>query len=303
MQKIFSDMFVIHLATELNVSQCEVNNAINSFLIPIVQNLNEPVSISKKVIPPRKCSEKKESVKTPVLTINTCERKPRGKSENCGKTAKMSIKSEDGVERWYCGTEKSGCFKSIKSSVKRQAKVVPLKTPLVTNVNKPPTLKDKKDFTDVKSRSLLNSVLQKKDLILRSIMVKNEKLWVDHSTRILFDKKTQEAYGILDKDNETILNLTDKEIRLLEASNTLIKKQIVKNEEIVVENKEELDDDEELDDGEGLDDDDEELDDEELDDDENDKEELDDGENDSEELDEDDSEELDEDDSEELDEE
>jgi hypothetical protein len=237
MPGFFSKKFIIHLATELNVEPEDILLAVNSYGESYPKSQEEQVLPSKKVLPPKKVGEKKEIPKKEVLTINKCERIKRGKEEPCGSNAKLSIKSEDGVEHWYCGTLKSGCYNSILGASKRQTKTVPLNTTKSENVgNKPKSnepMKVKKDFTNVKSKSLLNSVIQKKDLIIKSIEIKNGKLWIDHATRILFDRKTEEAYGLLDEDNETILELSDKYIRLLEASNILIKKKVNKKESSV----------------------------------------------------------------------
>ena len=136
--------------------------------------------------------EKKKS-KSKEKDIHHCERTINGKEgvRSCGKIAKNELK---GI--WYCGTESVGCYKSALAASKNDKS-------------------DKKKIKDVADKVVMNDKIQVFEIA--------PKLYGDIKTRILFDKKTNEAYGKLDSDNKTVLPLDDDAIRFLETHNQKIK--------------------------------------------------------------------------------
>jgi hypothetical protein len=127
----------------------------------------------------------------------------------CGKSAKNE--HDDGI--WYCGTEKSGHYKSVMTASKKEA---PKKV-----VAKAPDAK-------AKTAALVDKVVAKKAKLNLHETAPGSGIYADlKHHRIVFDKRTQEAYGILDEDNETILPFTDDAVAFLEAHNITFKQEAV----------------------------------------------------------------------------
>ena len=144
--------------------------------------------------------------------VHTCEKIPRGKTDPCGKKAKRSYEG-----KWYCGTEKSGCLKSI---INKATKVQKSGS---TN-EKPMTKKEqKKSISDIKSQVLVHQITKTQKLSVKKLIIKNKVYWINHASRVVFDREKREAYGKLDKDNITIKKLDDNTVRWLEANGINIK--------------------------------------------------------------------------------
>lgn len=157
-----------------------------------------------------------------------CERIPRGKTDPCGKLAKKSIEVE-GKLRWYCGTENSGCYHSILGSTNKKEKNEKSK---VSSDYVP-----KKSSEDIKSQSLIHKLIKKEELLTRSMNVGGVKVYIHPDSRVLFHRN-RKAYGILDKDDKTILPIDDKNARWLEASNIEIEHSVKKTEDSEEEEEE-----------------------------------------------------------------
>lgn len=260
---IFNSEFLEHLAAELGCEVSEIEKAIASF--GEASPAPEPVKPTRKNVPPKPPVEKPKASTKKSNAIekddednseddvsegseagdgkkHTCDRIPRGKTDACGKNAKNCIEGEDGNVNWYCGTENSGCYKSILLGQKRQTKAVaskprgkqppgkkesakapPAKESSKASTKKPSTNTDKKSASDVKTKSLVHKVTKHQTLDVKKIKVGEKVLWFDSQTRAVFDRDTKEAYAILGKDNKTIKPLTDEDIRLLEASGVPIR--------------------------------------------------------------------------------
>lgn len=245
---MLSTEFIEHLASELDCEVSEIENAISSFVLKSSNPKSKikPVEPSRKKIPPKEKpskptsddSDNDDSDKSEDDKKHTCDRIPRGKSESCGKNAKNKLE-EDGVVNWYCGTENSGCYKSILLGQKRQTKAgasKPKPPPSkkdgpakkdapgkkeAPGKKAPPAKKDavsKKKESDVKAASLISKVAKNKALNIKKIKVKGELLWMDEKNRLLFNKDSNKAYGVLNKDGVTIEKLTKENIRFLEAN-------------------------------------------------------------------------------------
>jgi len=150
-------------------------------------------------------------------TEHECERIPKGKSEQCGKTPTRSIlDNESGELRWYCGTEKSGCYKIVfanisKGKTRAKAKKIP------KQVSKPSTNRGRKEAADAKSIILAKKIIPASDVHISRYETKNGKfVRMEKETRILFRLDTKEAYGVLAGDDKTIKKLGATEIRWLE---------------------------------------------------------------------------------------
>lgn len=229
MSSLFSKEFLHHVSTELGCEESQLIEVMDGFLVPkeIIAKPLPPVE-NKVVV---KTPVKKEVViKTPPIVNekHTCERIPRGKKDACGKRAKNFI--EDGEEKhWYCGTEKSGCYKTVTGAkAKVSAKAVtstPNHKPKKTNI--PTTNRGRKEASDSKSASLIHKIVKQKKLEIKSVKSKGKTYWINLENRILFDRYTKEAYGVLDGDMETILPLQDSDVRWLEAHGVSIRKEEV----------------------------------------------------------------------------
>ena len=210
---IFSEEFLQHLATSLEVDEEDLKSTVSNFF-------DGSVKVTKK---PSKVSSENSSNDS-----HKCERIPRGKDEPCGKTAKNYI-DEDGEIHWYCGTENGGCYKCILGQQNRQTKVVPKKPSAPKSSKKaapkPTTLKGKKKLADTNSESLIKKVTKRQQLLLKKKTVNGKKVYMDDNTRVLVDKSTREAYGKLAKNNKDIKPLDDDDVRWLEASGISIRKE------------------------------------------------------------------------------
>lgn len=178
---------------------------------------DDTLSFIKKNAPSKKTSPVSSS-----SVVKKCERIPRGKTEICGKNAKNKV-DEGGEVKWYCGTEKSGCYSSVLSAQgKKEKETREKKTTLI-----PPPI-PKKNTSEIKSQSLVHKIIQREKITTRGVMVDGKKLFVNPDSRVLFNRD-RKAYGELAEDDKTILPISDKNIRWLEATNTPI--EIRKEEE------------------------------------------------------------------------
>jgi hypothetical protein len=243
MSNYFSDDFFNYLSQNIkkNSSPDDLKQLFDNFFISkseskkknIEGNASSSVkkNISNEKDDTKTFIEKNISKKEPVSkksesTVHKCERIPRGKSEPCGKTAKKSIEV-DGKLRWYCGTENAGCYHSILGSSNKKEK------------NEKSIVLPKKTSEDVKSQSLVHKFVKKESIFTRSVMVNGEKTHIHPDTRVLF-RRNGKAYGVLDKDDKTILSINDENVRWLEASNIEIEGKQTKKEEEEEENEEEI---------------------------------------------------------------
>lgn len=150
--------------------------------------------------------------KVVVVENHTCEATVNTKTDGakiCGKNARNE---HNGM--WFCGTEKSGHYKSAITAAKKE----PVKKAAPTaDVKKVPAAKGAD--AKAKTTALVQKVVKKEKLDLH-VVTPGSGVYVDlKHHRITFDKPSQEAYGILDEDNVTILPLTEEAIAFLQAHN------------------------------------------------------------------------------------
>lgn len=141
---------------------------------------------------------------------HTCEKTVNGKDGPyvCGKDAKNEI---GGL--WYCGTEASGHYKSALTAEKKVS--APAKGKSSKGKSAP---KGKAPKTASKSKSsALVSKIRKLEQIDFHEVVPDSGIWIESTYRIAADPDTNEAYGILADDNETILELSSDALTFLEA--------------------------------------------------------------------------------------
>lgn len=240
---IFTQQFLEHVSSYLSVDTHDLKEAIDNYLV----ETEEVEEVKKKPAPKAK---PKASPKSKVG--HTCERIPRGPNKDvCGKPAKNSVDEGDGKLHWYCGTEKSGCYKCILGQMSRQTKSTPPKaTPKAKKApgKKPTTLEGKKKLADENTKELIKKTIKRQKLTLKKRSVGGKSVYMDNQTRVLVDRATQEAYGKLAKDNETIKSLEDEDIRWLEASGISVrqKEESSESEEESEEEEIELEEDEEI---------------------------------------------------------
>lgn len=156
---------------------------------------------------------------------HTCVRVKRGQTEPCGKNAKNEY---DG--QWYCGTEKSGCYKCIIGAAARKSANDNPSIKRTSGSSKTSkstgTLEDRKKNAAKKSQTLIQKVNESRILNIRKVEMSNGKsVFMEEETRILFNPKTKEAYGKLNKKQTEIKKLSDENIRWLEANNHSIKQE------------------------------------------------------------------------------
>lgn len=222
--KIFSDGLqdlAVHLSKELDTDINDIVKAIDSFSLSSKQKPTVP----EKNNSPKK-SDTQQRPKGDIL--HKCDYIPQGKTEKCGKNAKNEL---DG--KWYCGTEISGHFSSIKKSANKKV---------------PP----KKTEGSIKSSGVPKKF--SKNNVLHLIEIGDHT--IEQETRICLDRENQEGYGVLDKDNITVKPLTDENIKFLSAYNykvrekknkaPLIAKKVVPPNKTTPESEDEEDEQEEV---------------------------------------------------------
>lgn len=246
---MFTSALSAHIANELNVNVEDVTKAMNTFIINSGQNtgvMSKETLLETTHVSVNTASSSKNSEKYPCCRIK------RSKTEPCGKPSTKNID-----DKWYCGSMKSGCYSimiknSAKKSIDNERVSTISKTREVTA--KPTTNIERSKISEKISNNLINKVIKKDTIITSSITNDDgELLHYELEYRILFDKNTCEAYGVLDEDNNTVNELTDHNKRWLEAHNCKIRE----TKQDKVESDDELDDlsddlnDDDLDDDEG----------------------------------------------------
>ncbi len=138
--------------------------------------------------------------KSKPAETHTCGYTIKGKDGTrlCGANAKNEID-----DTWFCGTEKSGHYKSALAAAVKAA----------------PKSKVSKVAAKSKATNLISKTVHKKNRINVHEIVPGSNIWTEPESRIVFDKATMEGIGVLDEDNLTVLPLTDDAVRYLEAHN------------------------------------------------------------------------------------
>jgi hypothetical protein len=144
---------------------------------------------------------------------HTCEKMVNGATPYiCGKSCKNEVGG-----MWYCGTENSGHYKSALTAEKK-----------ASSKGKPQAKTMPKGKITAKAKvagksSALASKIRKLEEISFHEVVPGSDIWVESDFRIVADPQTNEAYGILGEDNETIMELTPESIVFLEAHNLSVR--------------------------------------------------------------------------------
>lgn len=120
---------------------------------------------------------------------------------------KNALNELDGL--WYCGTDKSGHYKSAVAKAAPKSK-----TPKGTA----------KGASKGKAAKVVQKVVKKERIDLKEFPKKGSGKWVDlKHLRMVYCKEPLEVYGVLDEDDETILPMTDEAIEFAEAHNISIR--------------------------------------------------------------------------------
>jgi hypothetical protein len=247
---LFGVALADHLAETLNVSVSDVTDSLNTFLspneieqIPNKNGKKANAKANRASTTTKKVPEKKEAVKNtkaPTKTVekknkpaekHTCERIKRGQTDHCGKNATKSIGTGK-QQKWFCGTEKAGCY---SAELNAEAKKNTEKKAVDANVSKvmqksgkndntkngakggdisKKTNEERKIVSDNKSKSLVHSILG--NLNVNKKTINGKLLYIERTKRILYDFENNEFYGILDKDNKTVLPIPDDIIKWIE---------------------------------------------------------------------------------------
>ena len=253
---LFGSSLASHLAQKLDIPVEDVTEALESFLEvtstkkkEVVQKKTKDTAPPKKPVkaeappskkqakaevaaPPSKKPVKNEGAKTNEK--HTCERIKKGQTEKCGKNAMRFI--EDGnKKRWYCGTEKAGCYLSelnVKAKKDSEKEAIPANTKSAStkkSSSAPKTNTDRKLLSENKSKSLVQTVIKQLDILPKKVNGKT--IHMEKGSRALIDPQTREFYGILDEDNQTILPLDAKTIKMIEsAGHTIRQEKVVKTQ-------------------------------------------------------------------------
>jgi hypothetical protein len=246
---VFTQTLVDHLAKELSIKDSDIYDALDSFCgietgktkkekeVSVKKAKGAP-TITKTKIPENKKKElrpPKISGKNNAGDKHTCQRIKRGQTEACGEPATRSLVIK-GKTTWLCGAEKSKCYfaeqKNLTNSSmnEKQNKVSDKKKGAATataSAGKKITKEPPK-----KASSILENVLKEKKINTISVQTKKHgKVDIEKNKRLLIDRDTREFYGVLDEDNETIHELTKKDITWIESTGHTIRQKVSKPKE------------------------------------------------------------------------
>jgi len=210
---LFNYQFVEYLAKELNIEEKKIESVLGHFMVPKGKN------IAVKNVNEQKVEKKEENTKKPLKlesrdteTIHYCENIQRGKQYACGseemakekgvKNRKRATKfiEINGKKSWYCGTEKSGCYKSAKGAAEKAEQ----KNQVLDNVN---TSAPKKSEVEIKSKVLDNS--RRVKLRCKKMILNGKNIYFDPELLYVANEVTKQVYGKLSLDKKTIEDLTE----------------------------------------------------------------------------------------------
>lgn len=231
MSHILNEQLLEHVAKTFGLTKEAVAAAICSFCpepsvkvpkqhIPARDNSSNssipaPVDTSKKEKEPKKKEpqeEKKPKAAPKPRSSNKekhpCERTKQGQLEPCGKTNSRPL-TINGVERWYCGTEASGCYKIMtKKGVVSEAKKV-------DEMFKKEKAKAEVDIVKVKTK-VLDSITKPTKLEFQRTKVGEDHIFRNKETGFVINKTTNKVYGKFDKSKMTVVPLTEDDYETLE---------------------------------------------------------------------------------------
>jgi len=202
-----------HLASTLGTDVDTIKEALDSFEADAAVDGDgeEEVAPAKKAKSSAKTSAKTAPAKTAAKAkakpaeneSHECEYLINPKDKKvaphlCGHNAKNEL---DGA--WYCGTENGGHYKSVLGSAKKT-------TPKATAAAKVAA----KVAKSAKASAVIAKVAKKETINLHE-MKPGSNLWVEPKTKIVFDKETDEAIGVLDAKNN-VQKLGASEVSYLE---------------------------------------------------------------------------------------
>lgn len=214
MSHLFDAGLIRHLANTFEVTEEAVIAALNTFC-------PEVVKVKKQVLPPRDNSSnssipapvelKKEKVKAPPKTTgkksnHTCCRLKKGSVDPCGKPSKRSV-TVDGEEKWYCGTERSGCFKIMMATAQK------FETKKVDQSLKSQAVKT--DPAKVKTKVL--DIISKGEKITFSKTRHGEgHIYRNKETNFVSNQETNKVIGKFDKALKKVVPLKEEDYAELE---------------------------------------------------------------------------------------
>lgn len=202
------ESLALHLADKLNLNVEDVNEAINSYgTTPYGVQEAEPASKPKAAkgktaksstkgkTPPAKTAKGKVAKGSDQHTCDYIINSKANGAHQCGSKAKNMIETDDG-EKWYCGTQESGHYKSALNNQKKETTKAPAK--------------------QAKAKTPTKKVVKQQEI--RFIKHKETGLYIEPQTRIVADKDTHISYGMLDDENN-VVDLTQDAIAFLETHN------------------------------------------------------------------------------------
>ncbi len=190
-----------------------------TYSLPVEEVRTIAQEAQKSAVPPAGSIPQKPSStastsksRTPVDTkcCHVTIKKETKLEEVCGKNARNEFPEGSGC--WYCGTDKSGHY---KTAISRAAKS---ETPKATTAVNTVAAKAKTANTAVPAVLQRVTAQKVKEMFLHEVPAGSGQ-FINLSNRILFNHSTNKAYAVLAEDNNTHLPLEDSHIRFLEANN------------------------------------------------------------------------------------
>lgn len=213
---MLSDDFIEYLSASLEIKKSKVVKAVDSWSPtaspksagtekkPSAGTAERPsANANAKGKPETNGSVGKSKKSSSVDKPKTCQRIPKGKTELCGKTAKNSF-VVDGETKWYCGI----CFKVVSKASAGSA--------AGSATTKKATKKAKMTESEIKSKSLVNTVLMQKDVAFDKEVIDGKVIHVHRKSGLVVDRDTRLVTGML--KGKKIVPCDDKTTRFAEAS-------------------------------------------------------------------------------------
>ena len=226
----FVKSLVTHLARELDVSEKNIEKALNSFYSSPKKESSEKKVESPKSSSPKKSPKNSEDENSDFSFKIISKRSLQGKccrkkkSGICGTGARYKVKRK-GAKEWYC----TACFKIVQKNHARSklsSSISPSNNKGVgKNSDQKPTDVRKKQ-KDILAKALVGKIVKQGKIRTQKIKIGNNIVWVDEKSGIVFNSLKQ-ATGMLSEDRKSIVEeFTDKAQRYIEANNIRVKKKV-----------------------------------------------------------------------------
>lgn len=236
----FGSSLANHLASSLGVSVADATDALNSYLNesgegdvnptpPKTKKSTKEQPTKTKNEPPKASESTKNSAKAKAAKPgekHSCERVKRGATEPCGKNAIRSIGTGK-QQKWYCGSEKSGCYqseinaaarlKTEQKNITENTSAKGVKKAADTKKVSAKTNEDRKQQSDNKSKSLVHDIIGNKLTVAKRV-IDNKQIFYEKSRMLAYDNDKKEFFGKYSDKFKTVSPMSDEDSKWIESN-------------------------------------------------------------------------------------